>query len=71
MNVTERLLEDVRITIFLEDVAVNSTWYTCGSRLAGLTVHPTRAVKEVICSIRTFSGIPGETVNGVPTIISF
>ena len=68
MNVTERLLEDVRVPTFLEDAAVNSTWYT--SRLGVLTVHPTRTVKEVISSIRTSLGISGKTVDEVPKIIS-
>ena len=67
MNVTERLLEDVRVTTFLEDAAVNSTW--CTSGLGVVTVHPTRAVKEVISSIRTSLGISGKTVDEVSKII--
>ena len=71
MNVTDRLLEDVRVTTFLENAAVSSTWYTCRSGLDVVTVHPTRAVKEVMCSRWTSLGIAGKTVNGVSKITSF
>ena len=69
MNVTERRLEDVRVTTFLENAAGSSTWYTCRSGPDVVTVHPTWAVEEVICLIRTPSGIPGKTVHGLPKII--
>ena len=71
VNVTERLLEVERVTTFLEDKAVSSTWCTCGLGPDVVTFHPTRTVKEVICSIRTPLGIPGKTVNGLPKIIWF
>ena len=61
----------MRFTTFLEDTAVSSTWCTCGSGLDVVTVHPTRAVKEVMCPMWTSLGIPGKTVNGVSKIISF
>ena len=71
VNVTDQLLEDVRVTTFLENAAVSSTWYTCRSGLDVVTVHPTRAVKEVMCSRWTSLGIAGKTVNGVSKITSF